>query len=269
MLHNRSAIIYGAAGSLGTAVAKALSKEGARVFVTGHKLHPVKQLASEIIAAGSKAEAMEVDALNQQSVNDCVNEIVSTAGKLDISFNAISLRDRQGLPLTEMTVEDFVRPIRIAMETQFITSTAAARVMEKQRSGVILSLTATPGGMGYANVGGFGPACAAIEGLSRDLACELGPYGVRVVNIRSAGSPDSRVFREAVEQGGEKVADFIRKITDDTMLKELPSTEDIANVAVFLASDKASKVTGVTIDVTSGTTSALNYKVTPIAFLHN
>lgn len=87
-----------------------------------------------------------------------------------------------------------------AMETQFITATAAARVMVKQRSGVILSLTATPGGIGYANVGGFGPACCAIEGLSRDLGAELGLYGVRVVNIRSAGSPDSRVFKEALER---------------------------------------------------------------------
>jgi 3-oxoacyl-[acyl-carrier protein] reductase len=194
---------------------------------------------------------------------------VLRAGTLDISFNAISLKDQQDVPLIEMALADFVRPVTIAMETQFITATAAGRIMVKQRSGVILSLTATPGGIAYANVGGFGPACCAIEGFSRDLGSELGPYGVRVVNIRSAGSPDSRVFKEAIEQGGERAAAFIRKMTDDTMLKELPSTEDIANTAVFLASDKASKITGVTVDVTCGTTSALNYKITPIAFLQH
>jgi enoyl-[acyl-carrier-protein] reductase (NADH) len=153
------------------------------------------------------------------------------------------------------------------METQFITCTAAGRIMKQQRSGVILSLTATPGGIGYPNVGGFGPACCAIESFSRDLASELGPHGVRVVNIRSAGSPDSRVFKEALAEGGDRARDFIDKIQDDTMLKQLPLMEDIANAAVFLASPMAGKITGVTVDVTCGTTSALNYKIPPIAFV--
>jgi 3-oxoacyl-[acyl-carrier protein] reductase len=269
MLNNKNAIIYGAAGSLGSAVARALSREGAQVFVTGRRLDPVKTLAAEIVAAGGKAEALEVDALDEKEVSHCVNEVVRRVGTVDVSFNAISLKDLQDIPLIEMTLADFVRPVTIAMKTQFITATAVGRVMVKQRSGVILSLTATPGGIGYPNVGGFGPACCAIESLSRDLASELGPYGVRVVNIRSAGSPDSRVFKEAIEQGGDRAAAFIRKMTDDTMLKELPSIEDIANTAVFLASDKASKITGVTVDVTCGTTNALNYKITPIAFLQH
>ena len=267
MLLNRNAIIYGAGGSLGGAVAKALAQEGAMVFVTGRKLESVKALATEIIAAGGKAEAAEVDALDAKAVNECVNDVVRKAGTLDVSFNAIGLKDRQDVPLTEMTLDEFVRPVRIAMETQFITSTAAGRIMRAQRSGVILSLTATPGGIGYPNVGGFGPACCAIEGFSRDLASELGPFGVRVVNIRSGGSPDSRVFREAIEQGGERVTAFIQKMKDDTMLKELPSMADVANVAVFLVSGMASKITGVTVDVTCGTTAALNYKISPIAFL--
>jgi hypothetical protein len=76
------------------------------------------------------------------------------------------------VPLIEMSEEDFVRPVRLAMTTQFITGTAAGRVMKRQESGVILSLTATPGGIGYPHVGGFGPACCAIESFSRDLASE-------------------------------------------------------------------------------------------------
>jgi NAD(P)-dependent dehydrogenase (short-subunit alcohol dehydrogenase family) len=269
LLTNMTAVVYGAGGSLGGAVAKALAREGAWVFVTGRTLDPVKTLATEITAAGGKAEALEVDALDAQAVNQCVNGIMRLTGTLDVSFNAIGLEDRQGVPLTEMVQEDFVRPVRIAMETQFITSTAAGRIMKRQQSGVILSLTATPGGIGYPNVGGFGPACCAIEGLSRNLASELGPFGVRVVNIRSGGSPDSRVFREAIEQGGEKVADFIGKMKDDTMLKALPSMADVANLAVFLVSPLAAKITGVTVDVTCGTTAALNYKIPTIAFLEH
>ncbi|MNY36880.1 2,3-dihydro-2,3-dihydroxybenzoate dehydrogenase [compost metagenome] len=116
-------------------------------------------------------------------------------------------------------------------------------------------------------MGGFGPACCAVESFSRNLAAELGPYGVRAVNIRSAGSPDSRPFKEALESPTEEVKDFFEKLAGDTMLKQLPMMEDIANTAVFLASDLAGKITGVTIDVTAGTTAALNYKVTEIPFV--
>lgn len=267
LLQNKNAIVYGAGGSLGGAVALALAQAGARVFVTGHKPEPIKKLVDEIRNAGGKAEAAEVDAMEEKQVNDYLNILTGKAGTIDISFNAISLRDTQGIPLTDMLLDDFVRPVTIAMKTQFITSTAAGRVMKKQGFGVILSLTATPGGIGYANVGGFGPACCAIESFARDLASELGPYGVRVVNIRSGGSPDSRVFKEAIAQGGEKVKEFIKKMEDDTMLKKLPLMEDIANTAVFLTSDMAGKITGCTVDVTCGTNTALNYKVTPIAFV--
>ena len=191
---------------------------------------------------------------------------MKTAGTLDVSFNLINLGDRQGTALVAMAAEDFVRPVRTAMLTQFLTATAAGRIMSRQRSGVVLTLTATPGGIGYPMVGGFGPACCAIEAFSRNLAAELGPHGVRAVNIRSAGSPDSRPFREAAAQGGEDVKAFFARLRNDTMLKELPAMKDIANAAVFLASDLAGTITGVTLDITVGTTSALNYKEPVIAF---
>ena len=266
MLQNKNAIIYGAGGSLGAAVAKALAAEGAQVFLSGHHLASVQKIANEIISAGGKAQAAEVDALNEDAVGIYVDEVVKNSGSLDISFNAVGLRDTQDIPLVEMKVDDFTRPVDIAMRTHFITATAAGRYMIKQGSGVILSLTATPGGIGYPNVGGFGPACCAIESFSRNLASELGPYGVRVVNIRSGGSPDSRVFKEAIETGGEELAKAIKRLEGDTMLKSLPLMQDIANVAVFLASSMATKITGVTIDVTSGTTSALNHTVLTIPF---
>lgn len=267
LLQGKNAIVYGAGGSLGGAIANALAAAGAHVFLTGHNLENVKKTADKIDSAGGKASIHQVDARNERSVNDHIHSVIHTAGSVDISFNAIGWQDTQDIALTDMTLDDFLRPIVIAMETQFLTATAAARVMKARKSGVVLSLTATPGGIGYANVGGFGPACNAVEGFSRNLAAELGPYGVRVINIRSAGSPDSRIFKEAIEAGGSEAEEFIKKMKNDTMLKELPLMEDIANTAVFLSSDMASKITGVTIDVTAGTTSALNYKLTNIAFL--
>jgi NAD(P)-dependent dehydrogenase (short-subunit alcohol dehydrogenase family) len=266
ILQNKNAVIFGAGGSLGGAVARAFATAGAKVFLSGRNESSVQLVADEIRNNGGKAEVATVDALDQHHVSGYLDSIVSRAGAVDIAFNAIGLQDTQDIPLTEMTLEDFLRPIRIAMETQFLTSTAAARIMMQQRSGVILSLTATPGGIGYPKVGGFGPACSAIEGFSRNLASELGVFGIRVVNIRSAGSPDSKPFLEALANGGEEVREFIKKLEEDTMLKQLPLMSDIAQVATFLASDMAGKITGVTIDVTCGTTAGLNYKVPNIPF---
>jgi 3-oxoacyl-[acyl-carrier protein] reductase len=265
MLLNKNAVIYGAGGSLGGAVARAFAEAGARVFLTGRNLASVQKTADAILAAGGKAEVAEVDAMNGKAVQDHIDAVLQEAGTVDITFNAIGLEDAQNVPLVEMALEDFVRPVNIAMQTQFLTCTAAGRIMMKQGSGVILSLTATPGGIAYPLVGGFGPACCAIESFSRDLASELGPYGVRVMNIRSGGSPDSAPFKRALAELGEVAKGFIRKLEDDTMLKRLPLMEDIANAAVFLASDQAGKITGITLDVTAGTTNALNYKIERIA----
>ena len=261
LLQNKNAIIYGAAGSLGGAVAKAFAAAGAHVFLTGRHLNNVQQVAEEIKAAGGKATAHVVDAFNEQAIQDHIQEVQSLANTIDISFNAVGIDVKQNVPLTEITAIEFVTPITETMYTRFLTAIAAAKVMMQQESGVIISLTATPGGIGYPFTGGFAPACCAVESFSRNLASELGIYGIRVVNIRSGGSPDSKVFKEALESDPENVLPIVRKMEGDTMLKQLPLMADIANTAVFLASDMAGKITGVTIDVTSGTTAALNYRV--------
>jgi 3-oxoacyl-[acyl-carrier protein] reductase len=264
LLQHKNAVIYGAGGSVPAEIAKALAAAGAHVFLTGRNLRSVQKVADDILAAGGEAEAAQVDALDEKAINDYIKTVVEKAGSIDISFDAIGLEVVQNMPLVDISVEDFVRPVTIAMRTQFLTATAVARVMMKQGSGVILSLTATPGGIGYPLTAGFAPACAAMESFSRNLASELGIYGIRVVNIRSAGSPDSKVFKDAIESNPEVMAHVLKSMKDDTMLKELPLMADIANVTVFLASDLAGKITGVTIDVTCGTTAGLNYRTGPV-----
>jgi 3-oxoacyl-[acyl-carrier protein] reductase len=269
LFKNKNAVFYGVGDSLGGAIARGFAEAGAKVFLTARRLANARRVAEEIRADGGQAEADEVDALDEQAVNQHADLVVKVAGTIDVSFNLINIGDRQGIPLVDMSAEDFVRPVRTAMLTQFLTATAAGRIMARQGSGVVLTLTATPAGIGYPMVGGFGPACSAMESFSTNLAAELGPHGVRVVNIRSGGSLDSRPFREAAAQGGPEVQEFFERMTNDTMLKQLPSMKDIANAAVFLASDLAGKITGVTLDITVGTTSALNYKVPTIAFVNS
>ncbi len=260
MLQNKNAVIYGAGGSLGGAVAKALASSGARLFLTGRHTTDVQKLADEIKSSGGLAEVEFVDALDEKSVNSHLEKISQQNGKIDISFNAMGVPVVQNIPLTDIKVEDFISPVTAMTKSQFLTATAAGRIMMKQKSGVILSLTATPGGIGYPHTGGFAPACCAIESFSRNLASELGPCGVRVVNIRSGGSPDSRVFKEAIDNNPEITKTILRQMEGDTMLKKLPLMSDIANLAVFLCSDLAAMITGVTVDITCGTTAGLNYR---------
>ncbi len=266
MLQNKNAVIYAAGGSLGSTLARAFAAAGATVFLSGRTLASVQKLADEITASGGKAHAAQVDAMDEAAVNNYVSQVIQQAGTIDISFNLIDLQVVQNLQLVDLSTADFVRPVTIAMQSHFVTDTAAARVMMQQGSGVILSLTATPGGIGYPFTGGFAPACAAMESFSRNLAGETGKYGVRVVNIRSGGSPDSKVFAVAIAAHPDVMKFVLDRMQNDSMLKKLPRMADIANTAVFLASDFAAAITGVTIDATCGTTAGLNYRSTDEGF---
>lgn len=259
VLKGKNAIIYGATGSMGSAVAKEFAKAGAYLFLTGRNIESLKTLAADIVLQGGKVEVDIVDAFDEKAIRGHI-ENISERCSVDISFNATGIDVIQDVPLVKLDVSDFVQPIMKTMQTQFLTATAAARIMIEQRSGVLLSLTATPGGIGYPLTGGFAASCCALESFSRNLASELGPYGIRVVNIRSAGSPDSRIFKEALASYPEVMGKVLQEMQNDTMLKKLPLMADIANTAVFLASDMAAKITGISIDVTAGTTSGLNYK---------
>lgn len=266
MLENKNAIIYGAAGSLGSEVARAFAAAGARVFLTGRNIRTIQTVTDEILAAGGKAEADVVDGFDVRAISDHITKVVEKAGSVDISFNAVGVDVRQGCPLLDLSMDEFVDPVTLTLKTRFLTATAAAKEMTKQGSGVILSLTATPGGIGYPFTGGFAAACCAVESFSRNLAAELGPNGIRVVNIRSGGSPDSKVFQQAIDSDPEGMRIILGKMEEDTMLKKLPLMADIANTAVFLSSDLAGKITGVTVDVTCGTTAGLNSRVDRIPF---
>ena len=253
LLQNKNAVIYGGGKSLAGAVARAMAREGAAIYLAGRNVASLQKVKEDIIRDGGRAEVAELDGMDEKAIGQHLESVVASAGTLDVSFNLIGVPNVQNITVTDISLEEFIQPITGAMTTQFLTTAAAARIMIKQGSGVILSLTATPGGIGYPLTAGFGVACAAMEGFSRNLAAELGPHGVRVVNIRSAGSPDSRPFAEALASAGDMIKPILKRMAEDTMLKKLPLMEDIANTAVYLSSYLADKVTGITIDVTVGT----------------
>jgi 3-oxoacyl-[acyl-carrier protein] reductase len=256
LLERKTAIIYGGAGAVGGAVARAFAREGAHVFLAGRTKESLARVAEAIKRDGGVADYAVVDALDKESVERFQHDVVEKAGALDISFNLIGLEDIQGTPFTEMTEADFTAPIAIATTTHFLTASAAARHMEKNHAGVILALTAQVARVAASNSGGFGVACAAIEGFCRQLASEVGANGVRVVCLRSAGSPDApgvdEVFHHHAAKAGISREAFERKLAEQTLLKRLPRLAEVADAAVLMASDRASAITAAIINVTCG-----------------
>lgn len=256
LLAGRNAVVYGAAGAMGGAISRAFAREGATVFLAGRRQEPVQAIAEEITTAGGRAFAARVDALDRAAVEKHLADVVRQHGSIDVSFNLIGLGGRQGDPLTGMNVEGFTEAISVAMRTHYLTATAAARHMMTRRSGVILALTAQVARKPYVASGGFGVACAAIEGLWRQLAVELGPFGIRLVTLRSSGSPDAPGVREAVAEharaAGVTRAAFEARIAEKTMLKRMPLMAEVANAAVLAASDRASALTAAVLNLTCG-----------------
>lgn len=258
LLEAKTAVIYGAGGAIGSAVARAFGREGARVYLAGRTIAPLEALAHDIAQAGGVAQAASVDAHDTQAVEDHLNAIVAQTGRIDITLNAIASKADQGSPLVEMTVDDFTLGILDAMQTQFITTTAAARHMLQAGSGVILAITATPARNFMPNSGNFGVLGAAIERLCRQLAGELGPQGIRVVCLRSAGSTDApvvdRVIRHLAQQAGVSRDTYEAQLAERTLLKRMPKLAEVAEMAVLVASDRASAMTGAVANVTCGET---------------
>jgi 3-oxoacyl-[acyl-carrier protein] reductase len=248
LLQDKVAVVYGAGGAVGGAVARAFSAEGARVFLSGRTLRPVQAVAREIAAAGGSAEAAQVDALDEAAVDRYTDQVAEQAGGIDVSLNAIGVHAVQGTPLTELALSDFAYPINTWTSSQFLTARAAARHMVTNRQGVILTLTASPARLAIPGAGGFGVACAAIEALTHTLAAELGPQGVRVVCLKPHRIADSG----STADPRSEEAEFRRWLEDMTLLKRLPTLAEVANTAVFLASDHASSITGSVANLTAG-----------------
>ena len=256
LLENKIAILYGGAGHVGSAVAQAFAREGARVFLTGRTLDALDKVAHGIKAAGGRAETAQVDATDPRSVDVHFASVVKQAGGVDISFNLIGLSDVQGQELTKMSLADYMRPIEIGARTHFITTTAAARHMTERGRGVIMAMVATPSRLALPLVGGFGTACGAIEGMLRTLASEVGPKGVRVCWLRSAGSPESFGPDVAVDAEGQPAglsdSDYLETLRQSTLLKRFPRLSEVGEAAVLIASDHASAITGATANITCG-----------------
>jgi 3-oxoacyl-[acyl-carrier protein] reductase len=256
LLQGKVAVIYGAAGAIGSEVARAFAQEGAHVELAGRTLAKVQALAAEITSRGGSAGSAKMDALDRESVETHLDSVVASRGRIDVSFNLISVPGTQGESLATLSPRSFAEPVELGVRTHFLTATAAGRHMAKRRAGVILALTAQVARKPYSGSGGFGVACAAIEGLCRQLAADFGGDGIRVVALRSSGSPDapgvSAAIAEHARLAGVTRDVFEARIAEKTLLRRMPRMAEIANAAVLFASDRASAMTAAVANLTCG-----------------
>ncbi len=256
LLKDRNAIVYGAGGAVGGAVAKALAGQGARVFLSGRTREPLERVAAAISSSGGISHVAPVDAVDEAAVAAHLERIVASAGPVKIMFNSVGLEDTQGIPLTELDRTRFIEPILKAMQTWFTTGTAVARHMAANGGGVIIGISANAAREAYGNVGGFGVASGAIEHFIRHLAVENGPFGVRACCVRSPGSPDSPGLREVFQihaaAQGITLEEFERRAGSGTPLRHLSSLAEVADAVVLLASDFARAMTATVANVTAG-----------------
>jgi NAD(P)-dependent dehydrogenase (short-subunit alcohol dehydrogenase family) len=184
--------------------------------------------------------------------------VIDKAGRVDISFNAVGIPNAKilGVPLTELDAEHFSLPLTAYTTSYFLTARLAARRMVANKSGVIMTVTALHSRTGIPLVGGYGPAQAAKEALTRDLSAELAPQGIRVVGLRPNGMPETRTIKDAFEPRAKATGmtweQWQESLASKTHPRRLMTLEEMANAAVFIASDKASGMTGTTVNLTLG-----------------
>jgi NAD(P)-dependent dehydrogenase (short-subunit alcohol dehydrogenase family) len=247
LLEGKTAIIYGAGGGLGSGVARTFAREGAELHLVGRTREPLDALAAE-----TGGHVAVLDALDERAVDDHVRSV----GRIDVSFNLIARGDVQGTPLIEMTAEQLNRAVTNGLTSTFITARAAARQMIAQGSGVILGLTSGSAKGTQPGMGSTGPADAATEAFLRYLAAEVGPAGVRVLGIYTAGVAETLTAERMAEVNpalaGVDPQMILQGLAAATMLRRAPALDQVAEVAAFLASDRSGAMTGTIVNATCG-----------------
>lgn len=248
-LEGKIAVITGGASGIGEGTARRFVEEGARVVIADLQDDPGQALAASL---GSQARFVHTDVTEESQIARAVDTAVAEFGALDVMFNNAGVVGAVGR-ITETTAEQWDRTVSILMRGVFLGMKHAARVMVPRGSGVILSTSSTAG-----ILGGLGPHCYtackhAVIGLTKSVASELASHGVRV----NAISPGNTVtaMTSAVMTGDPNAFETATKhIAAGSLLGIAGLPADIANAAVFLASDEARYITAHTLVVDAGQT---------------
>jgi NAD(P)-dependent dehydrogenase (short-subunit alcohol dehydrogenase family) len=259
ILRGKHAVVFGAGGSIGSAVAKEFATEGAEVFLSGRTRSSVEAVAKQIAGKGGQAHVAAIDTLDDAAVNQYIDGIVKQTGKVDIILDAAGPLAREygnGKNAVDLPTEEFMVPLATMVKSRFITARAGARHMIKQHSGAIIFVTGSPARAHVPGATAIGAAFGAIENLAENLAFEAGPSGVRVVCLRTLANTDSRSIQDTMDflagQLNITKDQAMAQIAQANFLKIPATVQDTANAAVLIASDRARMLTGTVVNATAG-----------------
>jgi NAD(P)-dependent dehydrogenase (short-subunit alcohol dehydrogenase family) len=248
-LNGKVALVTGGAQGIGRAIALELAREGANIIIADINEKHFESAIKEIESLGRKAVTVLADVRKKTDAKRMVDIALETFSRLDILVNNAGLT--RVVPSINLDENDWDLVVDTDLKGTFLCSQAAARVMVRQQHGCIVNISSMCGLRGWGERAAFGSAKAGVNNLTRILAAELGPEGIRV-NCVAPGYVLTQALRELFEVG---------KLDKDMLLKGIPlrkisTPEDVAYAVVFLASEKASFLTGHVIVIDGGQTSS-------------
>ncbi len=246
-LSEKVAIVTGAARGMGRTHALLLAQSGAKVVVSDLSLEDCERVVEKIKSEGGEAISFKCDISKKEEVDQMVAKTMESFGKIDILVNNAGIADFK--EFLSMTEEDWDRTIDINLKGYFLCSQACAKEMAKQKSGSIVnigSIAMGQVGVGFPNLVHYVSTKGGIAGMTEALAIDLSPYNIRVNNIAPGVIETPMV--DPIKADAEGLKGLLTRIP----MKRMGQPEEISSVVVFLASDAASYMTGVTINVDGG-----------------
>ena len=239
--------ITGALSGIGRATALAFAREGARVAVSGRRDDAGNALVAELRALGAQAEYFRVDVRNDDEVRAVIDAVVARFGRLDVAVNSAGTEGQTG-PITGQTIENYSAVFETNVLGTLLCLKHELRVMQPQGSGSIINLSSTMGHRGAPGTSLYAASKHAVEGLTKVAALEAAGYGVRV-NAIAPGPVDTEMLTRFTATPERKAA-----LIAGVPMKRAAEPGEIADAIVYLASDKASFISGQIIDVNGGKT---------------
>jgi len=240
-------LITGALTGIGRATAVAFAKEGARIVIAGRRDEAGQNLAAELRTLGAEAEYWRTDVRHEEDVRDLLNKTVARFGRLDVAVNAAGTEGKPG-PVTEQSAESYAATFDTNVLGTLLSMKHELRAMLAQKSGSIINVSSTYGHLGGAGASLYAASKHAVEGLTRSAALEVAEFGVRV-NVVAPGPIDTAMLTRFTGTTERKAG-----LVAGVPLQRMGRPEEIAQLIVFLASDKASFSTGATFAADGGKT---------------
>ena len=245
-LEGKVALVTGAGRGIGQRMALLFAKEGANIAVNDVDLPSAEKTAGEIRQIGRKAIAIKADVGNPDDVDIMVDKIINELGGVHILVNNAGILD-EAVPTTESSVEHWDDVIRVILRGTYLCCRRVGQWMTSHKTGKIVNIASVAAMVGLAPRPSYGPAKAAVIQLTRTLAVEWAPYNINV-NCIAPGFCLTPLVEEAFKKANADLALIGKQIP----VGRMANPDDIANVAVFLVSDEAKYITGVTLPVDGG-----------------